>query len=411
MPINMLSWAILLTTVLVAVAAIVTPLGLYDTVGLNDSPVLVPFQYLVDSSPFGNGTSSPPSHGPSRYCVEGDLVCPNSANTDYIITYRNATTNNGEIVPVRKDNLTSYDMRIPRKYVEFLGSGTSRLGLGVSSPFDIQYRAWEETKAQQNSRQSKFNNGKPYARGGYRQLDTLLLTNRWDTVEGLIVDTKSGGVGFRNHTAPAHDLPYGATWTEDILFIEPVTECVDLGITLDFNYTLTSATSTTNLSMVDQGGFVNINRSAPRMAEGDLQQDPRLTDRAYTAGWSWKFLQMLVWNITDRRSQPNNDADPLFTYLESDIGKGVKLPIRLDGTPSGTSPVPDKVSMTSFDSNLVLFIPTRKIGNTTVQPSFNSTGILNLPPNPFTVYEAEFESVGKMKVLNGRRWSTLMFYR
>jgi hypothetical protein len=409
MPINVLSWAILLTTVLVAVAAIVTPLGLYDTVVLNDSPVLVPFQYLVDSSPFGNGTSPPSSHGPSRYCVEGDLVCPNSANTDYIITSRNTTTINGEIVPVRKDNLTSYDMRIPQKYVEFLSSGTSRLGPGVSSPFDIQYRTWEETKAEQNSRQSKFNGGKPYARGDYRQLDTLLLNNRWDTVEGLIVDTKSGGVGFRNHTAPADDLPLGATWTEDILFIEPVTECVDLGVTLDFNYTLT--TSTVNLSMVDQGGFVNINRSAPRMADGDLQQDPRLTDRAYTAGWSWKFLQMLVWNITDRRSQPDNDADPLFTYLKSDIGKGVMLPTRLDGTASETLAVPDKVSMTNFYSNVVLFIPDMKIGNTTVSPSINSTGYLNIPPNPFTVYNDEFQSVGKMKVLNNRRRPMLMFYR
>jgi hypothetical protein len=404
----MLSWAILLTTGIIAVAAIVTPLGLYDTVGLNDSPVLVPFQYLVDSSPFGNGTSPPSSYGPSRYCVEGDLVCPNSANTDYIITSRNATTSDEEIVSVRKDNLTSYDIRIPRKYVEFLGSGTARLGPGVSSPFDIQYRTWEETKPQENSTQSKYNDGKPYARGSYRQLDTLLLNNRWDTVEGLIVDTKSGGVGFRNHTAPADDIPLGATWTEDILFIEPVTECVDLGVTLDFNYT---TNGTINLSMVDQGGFVNINRSAPRMDEGDLQQDPRLTDRAYTAGWSWKFLQMLVWNITDRRSQPSNDADPLFTYLESDIGKGVKLPTRLDGIASGIWPLPDEVAMTNFDSNLVLFLPAMKVGNTTVPPSFNSTDNLNLPPNPFIVYEADFESVGTIEVLNNHRCSTLMFYR
>ncbi|KAL8721861.1 MAG: hypothetical protein Q9225_001538 [Loekoesia sp. 1 TL-2023] len=59
-------------------------------------------------------------------------------------------------------------------------------------------------------------------------------------VEGLVVntvhsgDTVRGGIGLRNHTVPS-GLPYGGRWSEDLLWIEPVTACVDTNLTFHFS--------------------------------------------------------------------------------------------------------------------------------------------------------------------------------
>jgi hypothetical protein len=50
-------------------------------------------------------------------------------------------------------------------------------------------------------------------------------------VEGLVVDTRDGGgVGFRNHSVPV-EASNGATWTEDLLWVRPVTSCVNTNLT------------------------------------------------------------------------------------------------------------------------------------------------------------------------------------
>ena len=55
----------------------------------------------------------------------------------------------------------------------------------------------------------------------------VLLNEKVEAVEGLIVDTRVGNasIGFRNHTFPQVQAS-GAQWTEDLLFLEPVTACV-----------------------------------------------------------------------------------------------------------------------------------------------------------------------------------------
>ncbi len=49
-----------------------------------------------------------------------------------------------------------------------------------------------------------------------------------------MVDTIRGGIGFRNHTIPTQ-VYLGAEWDEDLLWIEPVTECVNLNLSVEFN--------------------------------------------------------------------------------------------------------------------------------------------------------------------------------
>lgn len=78
-----------------------------------------------------------------------------------------------------------------------------------------------------------FNNESDYLVGTYRQIQTLILDETIKPVEGLIVDAKSGGLGFRNHTVPANS-EHGATWAEDLLFILPETHCENTNLTIEF---------------------------------------------------------------------------------------------------------------------------------------------------------------------------------
>lgn len=71
---------------------------------------------------------------------------------------------------------------------------------------------------------------------------------------------KSGGVGFRNHSAPPFQ-PFGSTWTEDVLFIQPVTQCVDTNLTLDFSISKNDSegdySGISQMVLTERGGFVN----------------------------------------------------------------------------------------------------------------------------------------------------------
>jgi hypothetical protein len=94
--------------------------------------------------------------------------------------------------------------------------------------------------------------------------DNILL------VEGLIVDTRDGGIGFRNHSAPP-PREYASTWSEDILFIQPQTQCVDTNLTLDFSIPATTSEGTStivNLALTDRGGFSNIDHKYPTWEQG-----------------------------------------------------------------------------------------------------------------------------------------------
>lgn len=58
-----------LTAVLLAVASVVTPLGLYDSISPGTVLEMVPFEYVKDGSVFGIGTLPQPLEGISRMYV------------------------------------------------------------------------------------------------------------------------------------------------------------------------------------------------------------------------------------------------------------------------------------------------------------------------------------------------------
>jgi hypothetical protein len=309
--------------VLIAIAAIVTPLGLYEGISAKVNPALSTFRYVQDTSPMGFGT--PPrdaSHTWSRICgALGKVPCPNDNNNAVVVEndtslYTNYTTE-------------WYDSRVPINVVETFQSGTAGLGDTVSNTFDIQYRSYVQSIIEDDETWNfgpQVANGTTRTTGVYQPLSSLLLNDEVELVEGLIVDMKDGGIGFRNHSTPAWK-EYGSTWTEDILFVVPDSVCVDTNLTLDYAIPRTRSeeqlSRIVKLNITDRGGFVNLDRTYPQYNRTNVQEDPQLWHRAYVAAWSNNADSMAYMNVTSKRNDTLG-TNP-FDYLNSEINKTFPL--------------------------------------------------------------------------------------
>lgn len=324
---------------LVTVAAIVTPLGLYEITTPDKNPVNVSFRYVNDKSPLGLGTPPRPSSGFSRLCRDPHHCASPGSPVD-IPDSSNETSASSETFDTNVVN-------VPGNTTTFFQSGLEIQPASISSVFDIQWRSYT-TAIDKN-----INNGTRHVLGAYRQLTSMVLNNAVEAFEGLIVvrampffwlqvsksihllhliltpdlmsltanvqDSVDGGIGFRNHTVPK-GLSHGAIWSEDLLFIEPETVCVDTNVTLNFYISddpLEFDVSKT-LVLTDRGGFAELNRIYPEYDRNDTQANPDLWGRAYQAAWMNNAMTMVYLNIT----RPNPGA---FSYLNSEVGQ--KFPI------------------------------------------------------------------------------------
>ncbi|SPQ25308.1 977e06de-1174-4cee-afc6-2ce7c3bfd637 [Thermothielavioides terrestris] len=281
------SYGLLLQTAivtLVSVAAIVTPLGLYQTVEPAGSQDLEALQFVKDDSPFGYGTPARMVAPFTRSC--GEDACPGSSMNQTCVQ-QGLLLNCTDVV---------YDRSIPDIWMSTFTDGARQVNQSVSSIFDIQWRT-------QVNASDAFGSQGWYVKSGYRQIGILILDPGIHLVDGLIVDAQTGGIGFRNHTTPAPVHEYGSTWTEDILFIEPDTQCVDLNVTFDFYLTQnnTSRLAPRNLSLTDRGGFSQLARKSPDLSvpvDGNGQGPLDLRERAYKAAWANNFFTLAYFNAT-----------------------------------------------------------------------------------------------------------------
>ncbi|KAJ4539556.1 hypothetical protein HRR80_007249 [Exophiala dermatitidis] len=304
----------------VAVAAVVTPLGLYDDIAPSKEPQPVPFVYMADAGPMGYGTPPRSDLGFTRICgATLPVQCP---GTTVAITYSGNDT-------YMEANITNddYDMRIPRELAELYQSGLAQQPQSVSSFFDIQSRQYSfQTQQGALGTPGATSGGDKYIVDAFRYLMNMVLNDAIEPIEGLVVDTVTGGVGFRNHTVPAPGgATLGAEWTEDLLWIEPETACVDTNVSVEFSITSNGLYSNelANISLVDNGGFANLVPKYPRVNVTNSQVDPDLQGRAYKAAWMVNAYTMMVMNLT----RPNPNA---FGYLNSKVGN--KYPVTSDQT-------------------------------------------------------------------------------
>jgi hypothetical protein len=124
-----------LSTLLLSLASIITPLGLYESILVENTPQNTRFAYARDSSVFGVGTLPRPIEGFSRICGSfgPPVACPNSNSTIVSSIDADGFTISDEDV---------IDVRIPSDYMAYLQSGAQAMGATVSSIFDIGYRTY-----------------------------------------------------------------------------------------------------------------------------------------------------------------------------------------------------------------------------------------------------------------------------
>ncbi|KAJ7213995.1 hypothetical protein GGX14DRAFT_542282 [Mycena pura] len=208
-------------TILVAVAGVVMPLGLKNGPMLSNPPQNVSAAFIKDTSPIGMATSSSDGFTYSRVCgALGPMTCP--GNSD--------------------GNTTAIAPEIFERFSTPYG------------PFGMLFRQWYEGLAGYNYLASL---------GIFSTTESLILRNGIFAVDGLVVDMDTPGVGLWNHTLPT-ESPEGAVWSEDLMWLEPVTACVDTNLTLD--YILTSTDSPTHIevyNITDRGGFFNLTHDEP----------------------------------------------------------------------------------------------------------------------------------------------------
>jgi hypothetical protein len=231
----------------------------------------------------------------------------------------------------------------------------------------------------------------------FRPLKSVVLDNMVEPIEGLIVDTVNGSIGFRNHTFPP-GFPSGVSWTEDILFIEPETVCVDLNLTLDFTITLgTKSLFADNFVLTDQGGFANLNHTYPEFDQSHPQSNAQLWNRAYKAAMMSNAYTIFYYNV----SNPNNQPDPnmrAFAYVDSHVGKTFSVhnehnsqeydALKIDGR------FLDYYSMFNFPQDNTSMNSTLSNMTTRSPPLGNGTSG-SIPANPFGVNSTWFQDLGK----------------
>lgn len=279
-------------------AAIVTPLGLYERIAPASSTDLVSFVYVSDDSAFGAGTPARSSRGYnfSRICdfrIDSTLqLCPYDSYSETSVKMQlNYTLN--KTVPVEYYSLAQ---SISPILIDRYQSGIISASPSLSNFFDIQYRQWSIW-----SDVIVKDNGTLLTRA-YKWLSSIVMNNKYELFEGIIADTMSGGVGFRNHSVPSFSLQYGFEWEEDILWMEPDTKCVDSNLTSKYVGT-TDGYLDRSAELVDRGGFANIAKPVPFPDSSDWfpdgQRQPMLYERAYWMAWYTNVQAMYLLNITD----------------------------------------------------------------------------------------------------------------
>ncbi|PHH91971.1 hypothetical protein CDD83_9534 [Cordyceps sp. RAO-2017] len=199
---------------------------------------------------------------------------------------------------------TSGTSILPAALRELFSSGTEA---AFSGPFDIRWR--------HNLRLQGLEIGK------FRNIQSILLNERREIIEGLIVDTVKGGVGFRNHTVPI-DLGLGAKWEEDVLFIEPETACVDTKIAFqwpsDQEHSLEEGYRSITTNLTDRGGLAELEKTRPQPDLRDPRRNADLEGRARSAAWAHNSMYASIFNLTNRalRNSSLNSQGRVFEMVE-----------------------------------------------------------------------------------------------
>jgi len=283
--VNTISQLSAAVTILLGIASGLTPLGLYPAVELRSSDNVV-FTYVRDDSWIGLATPSHDAYITNRICgFYFDESCPGNDDAHFRVdneTHKSSVGSNGSNLSISTSiatNITDIFRSIPAEE-----KGT------IASALDIHYRSFinynNQTKPSESENVRWFDEGRPRTQGRFRYLQSFVLNNKDEAIEGLIVSTTDRpGIGLRNHTLPS-DSTLGYTWSEKLLWLEPETACTDLNIT--YEYTMAEPGNYEHESdsmpigrLVDRGGIVGLPMEYPLPEHEPTQNDAQLLSRSW----------------------------------------------------------------------------------------------------------------------------------
>ncbi|KAI5840137.1 hypothetical protein DFP73DRAFT_483271, partial [Morchella snyderi] len=246
----------LLSLYLTTISSVITPLSLKERlVDRIDSSL--PFEFAFNNDTFILETAERKSYELMRVCggFGVDDRCPGQKNpTDGVD--KNSYIS-GRPGPLGQDDI----------------SDVSYYGASVASVFDIEFR---------NYIMNQHPGMAPYAIGQFRFLETLILTWGYKLIDGLVVEMRHGGVGFRKHALPLRGRnKHGAGCDETLLWMTPETVCeaniVSLEVTKDKEGNIT-------IGLLDMGGFSWKGwERKPRAV--NASQPPNLVERAWSGAY------------------------------------------------------------------------------------------------------------------------------
>lgn len=268
--VSLFSNLFLLTGILIALAGVITPLGLKDGPLVQLRHSFKQSSYIPDISPIGLATSPREGYEYSRICGSiGPMPCPGNGDNG----------NTSQIAPS----------------IINIFSSTSH------SPFRMQFRRYYKGVGGYNY---------PMLLSLLTTTQSLILREGIFAIESLIVDlTEHPGIGFWNHTFPT--VPQGGTWSTEVLWLEPVSSCVNTNLTIDYKL-MGRPNSATEVNLTDRGGFVDLSYNYPTLNRSG--QHISIYEHAYKGAALSNMYTMLSFNLTARNESYINRTFPLDTF-------------------------------------------------------------------------------------------------
>ncbi|RSL81766.1 hypothetical protein CEP52_017127 [Fusarium oligoseptatum] len=178
-PIVVISLLLPLLSLLIAVAGVVTPLGLYESNEPKSKSIRANFEYVRDSSTFFSSTSTRDDKPFTRVCTINLCYVPCPYTSDVTVIETDGASSNCTV-------LGSIDPNVPDILRNIYTSGTQYEKTTISNYFDIE---WRQTTTQYDR---QLNNGTPIASGLYRRLENVALLDSINKTDPL--DDQRNGV-------------------------------------------------------------------------------------------------------------------------------------------------------------------------------------------------------------------------
>jgi hypothetical protein len=298
--------------VLIIVAGILTPIGLGETI-VAGSFVNAKFEYATDPTSFGSETPPRNLYTLSRTCADGLVPCPGVDPSDSVIIQDEYSSS----------NTTLFDAYVLPNITDCFASGFRSMGDLRTSPFEIQFRQYQTYSTEEESTDLRGDRDRAKNRvanttGDFAMVEKLVLLDKIVVREGIIADLVNGGVGFRNHTVPTTPrMRHGAQWTEDTLWLEPVTACVDTNWSVGHTQRSQPVSAysplwLTNLWLVNRGGGIVPTQIPDRkLLNLPSQSDPDLHSRAHLAGSMFNYRLSELLSLSSSNATVGSEYDSL----------------------------------------------------------------------------------------------------